>query len=91
MSSRAATGAAAPEDKTTALKKLLYDECFQTFDENPTFFQDDLLEFGVLPNDDVSMLLAVTQALTNEKLFKVVQDPQRGIGWKLRTEDEAKK
>ncbi|KAI9648115.1 34-kDa subunit of RNA polymerase III (C) [Ciborinia camelliae] len=91
MSSRAAPGAAAaPEDKTAALKKLLYDDCFLSFDENPTFFQEDLLELGILPNDDVTILLAVTQGLTNDKLFKVVQDAQRGIGWKLRTQEEAK-
>ncbi|ESZ96979.1 hypothetical protein SBOR_2661 [Sclerotinia borealis F-4128] len=91
MASRAPASAGAPEDKTTALKKLLYDECFLSFEDNPTFFQDDLIELQILPSDDVSMLLTVTQGLTNDKLFKVVQDSQRGIGWKLRSEDEAKK
>lgn len=91
MSSRAATGAPAPDDKIEALKKLLYNECFESFEDNPTFFQEDLFELNILPNDDVAVLLAVTQGLTNDKLFKVVQDPGRGIGWKLRTEEEAKK
>ncbi|TGO54278.1 hypothetical protein BOTNAR_0272g00040 [Botryotinia narcissicola] len=90
MSSRAATAASAPDDKIAALKKVLYDECFESFEDNPTFFQDDLFELKVLPNDDVAMLLAVTQGLTNDKLFKVVKDSQRGIGWKLRTQEEAK-
>lgn len=91
MSSRAATSAPAADDKIAALKKVLYDECFESFEDNPTFFQEDLFELKVLPNDDVAMLLAVTQGLTNDKLFKVVQDSQRGIGWKLRTQEEAKK
>lgn len=90
MSSKTAPAGRATEDKTTALETLLYDECFQSFEDNPTFFQDDLFELDILPSDDVAILLAVTQALTDEKLFKVVQDPLRGIGWKLRTQDEAK-
>jgi DNA-directed RNA polymerase III subunit RPC6 len=53
------------------------------------FNQSSLLELGVIPNDDIQVLMQVTQRLINEKLFKYVQ--AEGLGWKLRTLEEAKK
>ncbi|PQE29934.1 hypothetical protein CJF32_00000612 [Rutstroemia sp. NJR-2017a WRK4] len=93
MATRGLGAAGAAEDKNAALRKLVYEACVEAAEDEPdiTFYQETLIDLDVLPSDDVAILLAVTQGLTNEKLFKVVQDPQRGLGWKIRSEEEAKK
>jgi hypothetical protein len=74
-----------------ALGKSLYDACLPFMQQNSkkVFNQSSLLELGVIPNDDIQVLMQVTQRLINEKLFKYVQ--AEGLGWKLRTLEEAKK
>jgi len=74
-----------------SLKAQLYEACLQILDETPdiVFHQQEIVDLDIIPNDDVQVLLAVVQGLVDERLFKVVH--QAGVGWKLRTKDEAKK
>jgi DNA-directed RNA polymerase III subunit RPC6 len=76
----------------TALRNQLYERCALVVDEHPrmVFHQATLLDLSIIPNDDLSLLLRVVQNLVDDKLFKVVTDTD-GVGWKLRTPDEAKK
>ena len=75
-----------------ALQGEIYEACYPLFQENPksVFHQAELLDFDIIPHDDVTTLLSVVQGLVNEKLFKTVTDSE-GMGWKVRTQDEAKK
>jgi DNA-directed RNA polymerase III subunit RPC6 len=75
-----------------ALKTELYEACIPFAKDNPkiVFHQADIFDLDVIPNNDVHLLLQVAQVLLDEKLFKVVHDTD-GMGWKLRTVDEAKK
>jgi hypothetical protein len=76
----------------TALKTELYEACVPFAKDNPkiVFHQVDIFDLDIVPNNDVNILLQVSQLLLDEKLFKVVHDTD-GMGWKLRTVDEAKK
>ncbi|KAH8679918.1 RNA polymerase Rpc34 [Tricladium varicosporioides] len=87
------SGMAGPANDMTALKESLYLACVSTADDDPklVFHQDTLKSFGIIPNNDINILLPVIQALVNDKLLKAVHDGTGGIGWRLRTEDEAKK
>jgi len=80
-------------DAITALKTQVYEACLPFLKDNPkvVFHQADIFEFDIIPNNDVSTLLTVAQKLLDEKLFKVVQNQFDGMGWKLRTVDEARK
>ncbi|KAH8813153.1 RNA polymerase Rpc34 [Xylogone sp. PMI_703] len=91
-SSKDITAATATEADITALKNAIYEGCTSIMEDDPdaVFHQQDLLDFGVIPKDDVALLLKVAQALADEKLFKIVMD-QEGVGWKYRTQEEAKK
>jgi DNA-directed RNA polymerase III subunit RPC6 len=75
-----------------AWKEEVYDACVPFAKDNPKiiFHQADLFDMDIIPNDDLQILLTVTQLLLDEKLFKVVHNIE-GMGWKLRTVDEAKK
>jgi len=81
-----------PGSDITALKAQLYDACVSHLEDEPdiVFHQNTLFELEVIPNNDVNILLQLINTLLNEHLFKVVHDAE-GMGWKLRTLDEAKK
>jgi DNA-directed RNA polymerase III subunit RPC6 len=74
-----------------ALKTKIYDALLPpaTLDPQHVFNQDYILALGIIPNGDLQVLLRVVQTMVNEKLFKLVQSD--GLGWRLRTLDEAKK
>lgn len=74
-----------------ALKTAVYAACLPTAQLDPkhVFDQNHLIALGIVPGNDVEILLAVAQALVNEKLFKVVQSDT--MGWRLRSVEDAKK
>lgn len=71
------------------LKERLYNICADG-DAHRVFRQEDLMDFGVIPNSDAGLLLRVTQKLCDEKLFKMVRDGSN-IGWMYRSREDAKK
>lgn len=78
------------DDVVEELKTKLYELC-RTMEESSTVFrQDDLLALNVIPNNDVRLLLQITQRLCDEKLFKLVRDGS-AAGWMYRTESDAAK
>ena len=74
-----------------ALKTQVYEACVPLAAEDPRkyFNQANLFDLGIIPNNDVNILLKVTQALVDEKLFKILQS--EGLAWKLRSQEEARK
>lgn len=74
-----------------ALKQQLYDACLPSALKDPRkyFNQSSIFDLGIIPNNDVNLLLKVTQALVDEKLFKILQS--EGLAWRLRTQEEARK
>jgi len=76
--------------KIQVFKDALYDEAQQHGSDSRLFSQQDLLDLGVIPNDDISLLLAVIQGLTRDKLFVGVQANQ-GMAWRWRSREDAKK
>lgn len=71
------------------LKNKLYNLC--AMEESSTVFrQDDLLAFNVIPNNDIRLLLQISQRLCDEKLFKLVRDGS-AAGWMYRSVAEATK
>ena len=73
-----------------ALKIQLYEACLNLTDNPKAFFnQATIFDLGIIPNNDVNILLKVTQALVDERLFKILQS--EGLAWRLRTQEEARK
>ena len=85
------TSAAGPQANThiLELKTKLYERC-ATEDIDTVFRQDNLLAMRIIPNDDVRLLLQVTQRLCDEKLFKIVREGTN-VCWMYRTVIEAAK
>ena len=78
----------AHDAKLEGLKSQIYEQCL---DEEPetVFRQQDILDMGVIPDNDAALLLEVTQRLVDEKLFKMVRDGQ--LGWMYRPLEDALK
>jgi DNA-directed RNA polymerase III subunit RPC6 len=77
-----------------ALKKRIYQQCWDEVtngEENrqTVFYQTDLMDLGIVPDNHVETLLRIVQALQDEKLFKPVTSSE-GLGWRVRSEEEAK-
>ena len=88
----ASAGGFPPGLDITALKQALYKACIEeaSGESKTVFHQNSIFELEVIPNRDVSILLQVAQMLVDEKYFKPVNDVS-GLGWMLRTQDEANK
>lgn len=79
------------EGKIQALKEALYRETQENGSENRPFTQQDLLDLGVIPNNDPLLLLKVIQQLTHERLFVAVSTSNSELAWRWRNEDDARK
>jgi hypothetical protein len=76
------------------LKKRIYDSCWDEVvsgeeGRETVFYQTDLMDLGIIPDNQVEILLRIVQALQDEKFFKVVGS-SAGIGWRARSEEEAR-
>lgn len=67
----------------------MYEEC--SHEEPDTVFrQQDIFDMGLIPDNDAATLLQVTQALVDDKLFRMVRDGGV-IGWIYRSVEDAEK
>jgi DNA-directed RNA polymerase III subunit RPC6 len=78
----------ASDAKIEDLKNQIYAACIVEEPET-VFRQQDILDLGLIPDNDAALLLAVTQRLVDEKLFKMVRDGQ--LGWMYRSLEDAQK
>lgn len=74
-----------------ALNKAIYEVLEPTaiLDPKHVFYQHDLMATGIVPNNDINILLKIINGLLDDKLLKPVS--LDGAGWRLRNADEAKK
>ncbi|EHK96901.1 putative DNA-directed RNA polymerase III subunit rpc6 [Glarea lozoyensis 74030] len=75
-------------------KRRVYQQCWDEVthgegNRQTVFYQTDILDLGIIPDNNIETLLMVTQALLDEKLFKAVHSSE-GLGFRVRSEDEAK-
>lgn len=69
----------------------LYNWCRINYDEDHILSQKDLLGGNIIPNKDPNVLLAVTQSLLDERLFRTHELRAGGIGWKIVSHVSAEK
>lgn len=72
------------------IQNALYARCASEADEGKTFSQDDLLEFGIVPDNDVTQLLLYTKQLTKDGLFKLMARDGKAY-WRVVKKDDAAK
>ena len=83
---------AAAGARVKELASQLYDACRDQFDADHSFFQEDLLGLGVVPPNDLSLLMQCAQSLVNDKLFRLHESTtSKRLVWKLVARDDAEK
>ncbi|KAJ5109412.1 hypothetical protein N7456_006087 [Penicillium angulare] len=82
---------AAAGSSVKELASQLYDACADQFSTDHTFYQQDLLSLGVIPNDDLSLLLECAQSLVNQKLFRLLEAQNKRLVWRLVGREDAEK
>ena len=85
-------GEPSPKDGVSSpkeLKNLLYARCASE-EDGKVFFQDDLLSYDIVPNNDLEKLLSYTQQLLADGLFKLMQKDGKTC-WRVVKRDDAAK
>lgn len=77
--------------QVTELAQKLYDACLENYDTDRLFNQADLLGLGVIPEGDVALLLQCAQSLVDQKLFRLHQDRNDRLSWKVISQEDAEK
>ncbi|KAJ5180860.1 hypothetical protein N7492_004070 [Penicillium capsulatum] len=73
------------------LAAALYDACYAQFEPDQLLNQHDLFGLDVIPKNDLSTLLQVTQSLVDQKLFRTHQVQGGRLAWKLISREDAEK
>lgn len=71
------SGVSSPKE----LRNALYAKC-ASFEEGHVFSQDDLLTFGIIPDNSIEQLLAYTKQLAKDGLFKLMSKDGKAC-WKV--------
>ncbi|KAJ5707923.1 hypothetical protein N7488_007724 [Penicillium malachiteum] len=82
---------AAAGSRVNELASQLYDACTDQFDADHSFYQQDLLSLGIIPGDDLPLLLQCTQSLVNQKLFRLLETQNKRLVWRLVAREDAEK
>ena len=69
----------------------LYAECRSTFPPDHLFYQQDLVSLGVIPNNDLSLLMQCAQSLVDQGLFRLLHGKDERLAWKLIAQEDAAK
>lgn len=73
------------------LASTLYAECRSTFPADHLFYQQDLISLGVIPNNDISLLMKCAQTLVDQSLFRLLHGKDDRLAWKLIAQEDAAK
>ncbi|CAK7269442.1 34-kDa subunit of RNA polymerase III (C) [Sporothrix epigloea] len=88
MSSRALS-----EDtsKIELLKDALYQAAVDNGGEGRLWSQQDLVDFDIIPEGNLDLLIKVVQGLCSDFLFKTMNDGRIGLCWRYRPVEDAQK
>lgn len=71
------SGVSSPKE----LRNALYAKC-ASFEDGHVFTQDDILTFGIIPDNSIEQLLAYTKQLAKDGLFKLMAKDGKAC-WKV--------
>lgn len=91
-SSSPAAGFTSPSnEKHKGIADALYAKCRNDFPADHLFYQTDLLKLGVIPGDNVGLLVEVAQSLVNQSLFRLSHGKDDRLVWQVVPKEEAAK
>ncbi|KAJ5895602.1 hypothetical protein N7495_007293 [Penicillium taxi] len=79
------------EPRVSELASQLYDACSNLYDTDYMISQKDLQALGIIPTNDLDLLLQCTQHLVNQKLFRLLEGQGKTVSWGLVSRGDAEK
>ncbi|PGH12437.1 hypothetical protein AJ79_04273 [Helicocarpus griseus UAMH5409] len=73
------------------LAASLYARCLSEFPPDHLFYQQDLLSLGVIPNNDLSLLMKCAQTLVDQSLMRMLMGSDERLAWKIIAQSDAEK
>ncbi|PLB37667.1 RPC34 RNA polymerase subunit family protein [Aspergillus candidus] len=73
------------------LASKIYDICVSNYPSDHLFYQQDLLGLGIVPKNEIPLLLQCTQSLVDQKLFRLLQGKNDRLAWKVISREDAEK
>ncbi|KAF5016040.1 hypothetical protein F66182_12407, partial [Fusarium sp. NRRL 66182] len=73
------------------IAQRIYARCREQFSGSQLLYQRDILSLGIIPAKNLEILLECTQKLVDQNLFRVYQDSDNRLAWKVIAEEDAEK
>ena len=73
------------------IAQRIYTRCREQFSGSQLLYQRDILSLGIIPAKNLEILLECTQKLVDQNLFRVYQDSNNRLAWKVIAEEDAEK
>lgn len=73
------------------IAQRIYTRCREQFSGSQLLYQRDILSLGIIPAKNLEILLECTQKLVDQNLFRVYQDSENRLAWKVIAEEDAEK
>ena len=73
------------------LAPTLYARCLSDYQPDHLFYQQDLLSLGVIPNNDLGLLMKCAQLLVDQSLFRMLHGKDDRLAWKVIDRADAEK
>jgi DNA-directed RNA polymerase III subunit RPC6 len=81
----------AAESKTSLYKDSLYEECKSRGGADQVYTQRDLLDFEIIPNREVKLLVQVVQLLVDDNLLIPCRGRDQQLSFRWREKQDAVK
>lgn len=76
---------------TDEIARKIYLKCREQFSSSQLLYQRDILSLGIIPAKSLEILLECTQKLVDQNYFRVYQDSENRLAWKVIAEEDAEK
>ncbi|EEH36392.1 DNA-directed RNA polymerase III subunit RPC6 [Paracoccidioides lutzii Pb01] len=73
------------------LASALYARCLSDFPPDHLFYQQDLLNLGIIPKNDLSLLMKCAQSLVDQSLMRILYGNDDRLAWKIIAQADAEK
>lgn len=73
------------------LASQVYEKCVNEYPPDKLFYQQDLLGLGIIPKNDIALLLQCAQSLVDQKLFRLLHGKNDRLAWKVIAREDAEK
>ncbi|KAI5287046.1 34-kDa subunit of RNA polymerase III (C) [Ascosphaera acerosa] len=75
--------------KVDELAASLYAKCLSDFPADQLIYQQDLLGLGIIPNNNLGLLMKCVQSLVGQSLLRMFHGKNERLAWKLVAQSDA--